>query len=617
MAGTVVGVSRPRRLSSAYVRGAVATGVPIVVAALLNLWSLDTNGYGNAFYSAAVRSMSGSWHAFLYNSFDPARVMTVDKPPLALWVQSLSVRAFGLSPWSILVPQAVMGVATVALVYDLTRRRFGRTSGSVAGLVLALTPVSVAIWRDNNTDALLVLCCVTAVWLAVRGLEDGRTRWVVLSGVAIGLGFETKMAAALLVVPALAGAWLWVAPRGIAAAVRSLFAGGVAMVAVAGAWPLLVALTPVGARPWISGTNDNSPWSLVFGYNGAGRLVGQEGGPGARGVHGGPFGGHSGPLRLLDLSLGGQAGWLLAFALVAGVGIVLSSRLRRGDPRTGWIIAVGGSFATIAAAFSAAHGIFHPYYVSLLAPFTALLTGAGPALFRRAGPLARVIAPLALAAGVVCQVAILNDHPAELAWLPALLVGVGGGAAVLVAVADQRQVRSAALAGAVAVLLIAPAVWSYDTVGHPANGTFPMGGPTTRPAQSGGRPHRAIRRIESALAYVRRHGGGTLAVSRQGGATADIMIRTGAPLAGTGGFSGRESHMSLAWFAAAVERGQIRWVFVGGPGRCGGRDGRIGSGTVMWAVRRAGVRTRVHGLYSVSGRARALRALRPPTCAPA
>jgi hypothetical protein len=204
---------------------------------------------------------------------------------------------------------------------------------------------------------------------------------------------------------------------------------------------------------------------------------------------------------------------------------------------------------------------------------------------------------------------------------------------VLAVVAGHRPVRSAALAGAMAVLLIAPAVWSYDTVGHPANGTFPVGGPATRPAQSSGGPrpgaaarrhrdrrrraHSAMRRIERALVYVHRHGGRTLAVSRQGGATAEIMILTGARLAGIGGFSGRESHMSLAWFASAVERGQIRWVFVGGPGRCGGRDGRIGSGTVMWAVRRAGVRTRVRGLYRVTGRADALRALRPPACAPA
>ena len=408
----------------------------VVVAGALNLWSLRTNSYANVFYSAADRSMSGSWHLFLYNSFDEAGVMTVDKFPLAMWVQAMSVDAFGLSPWSVLVPQALMGIAAVALTYDLARQRFGRPAGFVAGLVLALTPITVAISRHNNPDALLILCCVAAVWLVVRGLEDGRTRWLVLSGIAIGLGFETKMAAALLVVPALAAAWLWVSPRGIAAAGRSLVAGGVAMVVVGGAWPVFVALTPASERPWVGGTGDNSVWSLMLSYNGLGRLLGQAGGP-TSGVIG-PFGGAPGPLRLLDPSLGGQAGWLLGFALVAGIGVAVATRLRRGDPRTGWLIAVGGSFATIAVAFSQAQGIFHPYYVSLLAPFTALLVGAGAGLALRSDWPGRVIGPLAIVAGLVCELVILHDNQDELRWLPVVLLAGVSAAAVLLGPAGSR-----------------------------------------------------------------------------------------------------------------------------------------------------------------------------------
>ncbi len=223
--------------------------VLLVAAGVLYLWALDRNGFANEYYSAAVRSMSTSWHAFLYGAFDTAGVMTVDKPPLALWVQALSARVFGLHSWSMLVPQALMGVGTVALTYDMTRRHFGRAAGFVAGLALVLTPVTVAIVRHNNPDALLVLCCTAALWFVVRGLEDGRTRWIVLAGVAVGLGFEAKMAAALLVVPALVAAYLWVAPRGRAAAVRSLAAGGAAMAAVGLAWPLLIWLTPPPTGP--------------------------------------------------------------------------------------------------------------------------------------------------------------------------------------------------------------------------------------------------------------------------------------------------------------------------------------------------------------------------------
>src|SRR5207302_1438259 len=293
------------------------------LAGLLNLWALSRNGWANEYYSAAARSMSSSWHNFLYASADPSGVMTVDKPPLALWVQALSARLFGYHPLSLLVPQALIGIASVALTYDLVRRRFGRLGGFVAGLALAVTPMTVAVSRHNNPDALLVLCCVAAVWFAVRALENGSTRRLLLAGVCVGLGFETKMGVALAVVPGVAAAWLWLVPaaRGRLHALRQLLAGGGAMLAVGGAWPALMALTPAADRPWVSGTSDNSIFSLIFGYNGLGRVDGQTGGPGA-GPSGGPggsslFGGAAGPFRLLNSALGGQAGWPRGFALVS------------------------------------------------------------------------------------------------------------------------------------------------------------------------------------------------------------------------------------------------------------------------------------------------------------
>ena len=192
--------------------------------------------------------MASSWHNFLYASLDPSGVQTVDKPPLSLWVQALSVRVFGFHPLAILVPQALMGVASVVLVYDLVRRRFGRLGGAVAGLALATTPIAVAMSRHNNPDELLTLLCVAAVWFAVRAFEDGRTRWLVLSGVAVGLGFETKMGVALVVVPGdRARPGSGVAPRGRLGALRQLLAGGGAMLVAGGAWPLLVVLTPAGS----------------------------------------------------------------------------------------------------------------------------------------------------------------------------------------------------------------------------------------------------------------------------------------------------------------------------------------------------------------------------------
>ncbi len=599
----------------------------LLLAGLLNLWALGQNGWANEYYSAAVRSMSGSWHNFLFGSFDAGGLMTVDKPPMALWVQALSVKAFGFNSWAILLPQALMGVASVALLYDLTRRRWGRQAGFVAGLVLALSPIAVAVSRHNNPDALLVLLCVAALWAFVRALEHGSWRWLILAGVFVGLGFETKMGVALMVVPGMALAWLWIAPRGRAVALRQLLVAGAVLVAVALAWPLMVELTPASSRPWIAGTTDNSVFSLILEYNGFGRLDGQAGGPGGLGA-GGMFGGATGPLRLLNESLGGQAGWFLGLALVGGIGIAVLSRLRREDPRTGWIIALGGAFATTAVAFSFAGGIFHPYYVSLLAPFAAALAGATFAQVRSAARPGRILGAIAIGAGAITELVVIADSAADLGWLaPVLVVGAIGATVVLLAEAPDRW-RAIALAAGFGLLLLGPAIWSAQTLGHATSGTFPAGGPESasttggpggggpggpggagRPGGPGGpgmggemppggpggampsgAPGGGIfggQEISAIVEYSEEHGGGTIAVASQSQAASSI-IASDAEVAGIGGFSGKETSVSTAWLQAAVAAGKIKWIVtgggMGGPGGVGGGDSRQGSEAAIAAV---------------------------------
>ena len=606
--------------------------VLLALAAGLYLWALSRNGWANTYYSAAVRSMSTSWHAFLYGSFDASGLMTVDKPPLALWLQALSARMFGFSSWSVLVPQALMGVATVGLTYDLVRGRFGRLAGFAGGLALAVTPVFVAIARYNNPDTLLVLCCVAAVWFVVRGLEDGRTRWVVLAGVCVGLGFEAKMGAALLVVPALAVAWMWVAPRGRLAALRQLLWGGLAMTVVGLAWPTLMWLTPAADRPWISGTSDNDIWSLILGYNGLGRLLGQDGGPagggGGPGPGGfaGPFGGSPGFLRLLNESLGGQAGWLLGAAVMAAIGIAVASRLRRREARTGWIIAIGGSFATIALAFSTAEGIFHPYYTSQLAPFTAALVGGGVGVIASGGRRAAVFGAVGVAAAVACEVAILRTS-GEGGWLPVVLVMGGALVAGALVYGLRGRWRAGVVAGAVALFVLAPASWAVQTLGHGTTGPFPTGGPAGQSFGGGGPGFGGAggpafgggfaggpgfggdtSSLSAAVAYARQDGGGTIAVSSQSGA-ASAMLSTDANVAGIGGFSGRESEVTASWLADAVSAGKVRWVIADSNGGGLPQDDRTGARRAMAAVSQACTPVNgISGLYDCAGEAAALRA---------
>ncbi len=608
-------------------------GALLGVTAVLNLWGLSINGWANTYYSAAVHSMTLSWHNFLFASLDPSGLMTVDKPPLSLWVQALSARVFGWSSLSLLIPQALMGVAAVWFVYDLVRRRFGRFAGFVAGFALATTPVIVGVSRHNNPDELLVLCSVAAVWAALRAIESKRLRWLVVSGVCVGLGFETKMAVALMVVPGIVAMWLWLARsqrlRGLIA-----FASPAAVVGLA--WPVLVWLTPAADRPWISGTSDNSIWSLIFGYNGLGRIAGQGGGPAGGGGPGGGgfgggggslFGGSTGPFRLLNSALGGQGGWLLGFALVAGIGLLVITRLRRGDERTGWLIAVGGAALTTAVAFSFASGIFHPYYVSLLAPFVAALIGAGVATRER------WLAPLAIAGGAVTELVVLGEMGGQLSWAVPLVVVVGAGCAVALGTRIGGRVRIVVISVALAALMAAPATWAAETLGHATNGTFPAGGPASAmsdgpgggfgrgggggfgppggfggappgappgavsgarpgqagsPAQLGAGPGGGFGRndasVTAAVAYAKSHGGGTVGVSSQSSA-ASAILSSDANVAGLGGFSGRESSVSASWLAGEIKSGRLRWVVVGtGQGFGLAGDTRTGSQAAMSVV---------------------------------
>jgi 4-amino-4-deoxy-L-arabinose transferase-like glycosyltransferase len=554
----------------------------IGIAGVLNLWGLSINGWANTYYSAAVRSMTTSWHDFLFASLDKSGLMTVDKPPLSLWVQALSARVFGFHPLSLLIPQALMGVAATALVYDLTRRRFGRPGGFVAGFALATTPVVVAVSRHNNPDELLVLCCVAALWCALRAIDTGRTRWLVLTGVMIGLGFETKMAVALMVVPGIAAAYMWLAPRGRLAALRQLLAGGAALAAVGLAWPLLVALTPAADRPWISGTSDNSIWSLIFNYNGVGRIAGQSGGPGAAGGGGagGAFGGGTGIFRLLQTSLGDQAGWLLGFALVAGLAVLVSSRLRRSDPRTGWLIAVGGAFLTTAVVFSFASGIFHPYYVSLLAPFTAALLGAGVGMALSDGRTARIVGPLAIAAGAVTELVVLGTLGDQLSWAKPLVVAVCAVCAVVLALQLAPRLRWIALAVAMAALFAAPATWAAQTLGDATSSTFPAGGPADATAGGfgGGPPGFGGHRpgLRSGRGFGSAAGAGALGFpAPPGGSAASASGSSGVRSLFGAGFGGGAPGGFGAGAPGGFGAGAPGAFGAGGPGGFGGDSGGL------------------------------------------
>jgi 4-amino-4-deoxy-L-arabinose transferase-like glycosyltransferase len=481
-----------RESDPAWVRPALLT--LLTLTAVLYLWDLGASGWGNSFYSAAVQAGAKSWKAFFFGSSDSSNFITVDKPPASLWVMEISARIFGLNSWSILVPQALEGVATVGVVYLTVRRWFTAQAALLAGAVVALTPVAAIMFRFNNPDSLLALLLAGSMYALVRGLEKAQTRWLVLAGTLVGFGFITKMLQAFLIIPALVIVYLLAAPTGWWRRVWQVAVMGVATLVAGGWWVAAVTLTPAADRPYIGGSQNNSVLNLIFGYNGFGRLTGSESGSVVGGGGAGSAGqwGPTGLLRLFNASFGNMMSWLLPGALLMGaVLLVLTIRARRTDRERAALLLFGGALVGTGLVISLGQGIIHPYYaVALAAPLGGLVGIGTMGLWQRRSTWAgRIGLALALLATSIWGFVLLDRTPD---WFPFLrfVVLVGGilGAAAILALPLLRPVPKLAV-GLVAVLglgsaLVAPLFSTVATASVPHTGAIPTVTPT--PAGGGG-----------------------------------------------------------------------------------------------------------------------------------
>ncbi|WP_245627482.1 glycosyltransferase family 39 protein [Actinomadura oligospora] len=490
----------------------------LALAAVLYAWGLSKSGDANAYYSAAVKSGARSWKAFFFGSLDAGSFITVDKPPMALWVMGLFARVIGFGSWSLLLPQVIEGVAAVALLHVTVRRAFGPAAALLAAGVLALTPITVAINRDNNPDTLLVLLLVAAVWATMRAIDDGRVRWLALAAFFVGCGFNTKMLQAFVALPALALAYLLFGPPRLGRRILQLLIAGAVLLVSAGWWMVVVDLIPASRRPYIGGSTDGTVWDLVIGYNGLGRVFGQDRGgrggmsggfPGGApngdaipefmrragdaaqsrppgGGFGGGFGGQTGTGRLFEAQLGGQISWLLPFAAIALVaGLVLVWRRPRADLVRAALVLWGAWLAVHFVVFSFAEGTFHPYYTTAMAPAIAALVGGGGVLlvgaYRRSARWSWVL-PAAVAVTGVWAFVLLNRTPD---WHPALRWLVAAGTVLAVAnLLVGRLVRKAGVPFTLAGLTLAlvagltgPGAYAASAASSPVEGVNPLAGP--------------------------------------------------------------------------------------------------------------------------------------------
>src|SRR4051794_8438170 len=450
--------------------------VLLLGTALLYLWGLGASGYANEFYAAAVQAGTQSWKAMFFGSLDAGNAITVDKPAFFLWPMEISARIFGLNGWSMLVPQALEGVAAVALLAAAVRRVAGHAAGLAAGALLAVTPVAVLMFRFDNPDAMLTLLLTASGYATVRAVQSGARSqwWLALAGALLGLGFITKMGQALLVVPALAIAYLWAAPAGLARRVRDVLGAGLALVAGAGWWIAIVELWPASDRPYIGGSTTNSVLELAFGYNGLGRLFGGTGNGGGGGGGGASFAGSPGLTRLFSSSSGmaTEISWLLPTALLALVaGLWLTRRRPRTDLTRAALVLFGVWLLVTGLVFSSMQGRIHPYYTVALAPAIAAIVAITGALLwtERRTAVARVVAAVLLEVTVLWCAHLLGLTPTFLPWLPAVLVigGTLGVPAMLVAglPIDGRWRRLVAIGLLVGVLAGAggSAAYAVDT----------------------------------------------------------------------------------------------------------------------------------------------------------
>ncbi|MCO7175988.1 ArnT family glycosyltransferase [Sporolactobacillus kofuensis] len=499
----------------------------ILFSAFMNLFLLNQAGT-NEYYTVAVKSMMKNFHNFFYASFDPAGFITVDKPPVALWLQTLSAKLFGFHNFSVLLPEAIAAIISTVMIYQMVKHKAGKHAAFISGLTMSVTPIFVAVSRTNNVDSILILTLVIAAWAVIKAAATTKLRWLILSVAMVGLGFNVKMLEAFMILPAVY-LFYWLAVKvNCKKKIIHLLTATVVLAALSLSWAVVVDSVPASKRPYIGSSQTNSVLELAFGYNGISRLMGQNGG-GARPTSkmnqnnkalaslengsntngfgqnrgktsssegffrgagrqqsGGMFGtGTAGPLRLFSKELSGQASWLLPFVLLSLVAIVADWFKRRKLDEKHTFALFWLAWLAPAMAFFSVAGFFHHYYLSLMAPPIAALVGIGfsymwQAFSDQKSAWRGYLLPIAF--GVTCffEAVILFQNNIGTLWVVLLIVaGILTSSFGFVWRMAERKVQGTIAGTSLFLIMLAPFYWTLPSTMNQTNSSIPVAGPSS------------------------------------------------------------------------------------------------------------------------------------------
>ncbi|MBC2011542.1 glycosyltransferase family 39 protein [Listeria marthii] len=608
----------------------------IVIAIFFNFYGIWNDDTVNPYYTAAVTSMVQNFHNFFYGAFDPAGFITVDKPPVALWLQAISALIFGVHGWSVILPQALAGVGSVILLYVLVKPRFGAWAARITALIMALTPIAVAVTRTNNMDAILVFILLLATYFLFKAVNRAKFGWLLLAFGLIGVGFNVKMLQAFMVVPAFLLFYFIAVKLSWRKKLIQLVVALILMLGVSVSWAVVVDQTAASERPYVGSSQTNSVLELAFGYNGMERLLGQETGTGSSGGNmemggppsnnstdssnatpptppsgnmqggadgdggtppqgnngtpptGGPgntanggtgskmtgstgmFGtGNAGPLRLFQTALGDQISWFLPLAIIGMLAIFLAyrnenKRIYQLNSKqkemvfwAAWLIPVAGFFSVA--------GFFHHYYLIMLAPPIAVLSGAGLVtlfrLYRHKDNWQKFLLPTTLTITGALQAFFVASY------LP-ILAAVIGIAALAVSIAliaiRQSHTKLAAkiTALALAILLIAPTYWSLTPLLYGGNSSLPEAGPQLKQSSGGGFADASV--DSGLISYLQKNNTGETYLFGTTDATTagPYIIKTKEAVMALGGFNGTDPTLTVKQLKQMIKSGEIKYFYL-------------------------------------------------------